>query len=77
MDQQTDSLLQMPTKTNLPKNSPVASSHHETVDQKKLVPFSTRVPAYVVESLENALELVTGAAMGRKVLTDWAEKRKR
>lgn len=77
MDQATDPILQMPTKTKSPKSPPVAPSHHENIDSNKPVPFSIRVPAYVVAELETAAGVGTGSAMGRKVLTDWADDRRR
>lgn len=67
----------MPTKTNSAKSSLVASRHHETITPKTSVPFSTRIPAYVLDVLETEAGVGTGSAMGRKVLTDWADAKRK
>lgn len=78
MEHQLTLLTQMTTKTNSAKSSPVAPRHHETVTEQTTVPFSTRIKSYVLDELVAAADGVgTGAAMGRKVLTDWADARRR
>lgn len=77
MEHQLILLTQMPTKTNPAKSSPVASRHHETASPKTTVPFSTQIPAYVLGELEAAAGVGTRSAMARKVLTDWADERRK
>lgn len=41
--------------------------------EKANVPFSTPIPQYVKDHLKKMAGIGTAAAMGRKVLTEWAD----
>lgn len=65
-------------KTTAHRSTPAASRLTETpvLSPDDLVPFSTHIPQQVRDHLVKAAGVGTGAAMGRKVLTDWSEANK-